>query len=44
VPPKGHVKLRAELITAAELVQYGKASTQAAAEEFMSKAKAAVGS
>lgn len=44
VPPKGHVKLRAELITAAEMVQYGKASTQQAAEEFMSKAKAAVGS
>lgn len=43
VPPKGHVKLRSELITAAETVQYGKATTQQAAEEFMSKAKAAVG-
>jgi multiple sugar transport system substrate-binding protein len=44
VPPKGHVKLRAELITAAETVQYGKASSQQAAEDFIAKAKAAVGS
>jgi multiple sugar transport system substrate-binding protein len=44
VPPAGHVKLRSELITAAETVQYGKASAQQAAEDFIAKAKAAVGS
>jgi len=42
VPPKGHVKLRSELITAAETVQYGKATPQQAAEDFLAKAKAAV--
>jgi multiple sugar transport system substrate-binding protein len=42
VPPKGHVKVRAELITAAENVQFGKATTQQAAEDFVAKAKAAV--
>ena len=38
----GHVKLRSELITAAETVQYGKATPQQAAEDFLAKAKAAV--
>jgi multiple sugar transport system substrate-binding protein len=44
VPPMGHVKLRTELITAAELVQYGKADSKQAADDFIAKAKAAVGS
>jgi len=42
VPPKGHTKIRADLITAAETVQYGRATPQQAAEDFISKAKAAV--
>jgi len=42
VPPKGHVKVRQELINAAESVQFGKATTKQAAEDFLAKAKAAV--
>jgi multiple sugar transport system substrate-binding protein len=42
VPPKGHVKVRQELITAAENVQYGKTTTQQSAEDWVAKAKAAV--
>lgn len=42
VPPKGHVKVRQELINAAESVQYGRATTQQAAEDWLAKAKAAV--
>jgi multiple sugar transport system substrate-binding protein len=42
VPPKGHVKVRALLTTAAESVQYGKATAAAAAEQFLKEANAAL--
>jgi multiple sugar transport system substrate-binding protein len=42
VPPKGHVKVRALLITYAENVQYGKATPAAAADAFLKEANAAV--
>ncbi len=42
VPPKGHVKVRALLITHAESVQYGKATSAAAAEAFIKEADAAL--
>lgn len=42
VPPKGHVKVRALLITTAESVQYGKATSAAAAEQFLKEANAAL--
>ncbi|HEX6682318.1 MAG TPA: ABC transporter substrate-binding protein [Candidatus Limnocylindrales bacterium] len=43
VPPKGHVKARALLITIAESVQYGKASSADAADQFIKEANAALG-
>jgi multiple sugar transport system substrate-binding protein len=42
VPPKGHVKVRQLLITYAENVQYGKATSAAAADAFLKEANAAV--
>ena len=44
VPPKGHVKARALLITHAESVQYGKATPEAAAEAYLKEANAAIAS
>lgn len=42
VPPKGHVKVRALLTTTAESVQYGKATSAAAADQFLTEANAAL--
>ncbi|MCP2325786.1 multiple sugar transport system substrate-binding protein [Hamadaea flava] len=42
VPPKGHVKVRSLLITYAENVQYGKATSAAAADAFLKEANAAL--
>ncbi|MFI1988563.1 ABC transporter substrate-binding protein [Actinoplanes sp. NPDC020271] len=42
VPPKGHSKVKTELIKAAEAAQFGTATTAAAAEQFFSAAQAAV--
>ncbi len=42
VPPKGHVKARALLITHAESVQYGKADSAAAADAYLKEANAAL--
>jgi len=44
VPPKGHVKVRATLITIAESVQYNKATSAAAADQFIKEANAALAS
>jgi multiple sugar transport system substrate-binding protein len=43
-PPKGHSKVRAALLTAAESVQFGKATPQQAAETFVSEANSALAS
>lgn len=42
VPPKGHVKARQLLITIAESVQYGKADSAAAADQYLKEANAAL--
>ncbi|GAA5187888.1 hypothetical protein GCM10023322_37240 [Rugosimonospora acidiphila] len=42
VPPKGHSQVKTLLVTAAESVQYKKASPSAAASSFLSQAKAAI--
>jgi len=42
VPPKGHVKVRALLTTIAESVQYNKATSAAAADQFLKEANAAL--
>jgi multiple sugar transport system substrate-binding protein len=42
VPPKGHTQIRTILTTAAESVQSGKATPQAAAEQFVTQATAAL--
>ncbi|WP_027346578.1 ABC transporter substrate-binding protein [Hamadaea tsunoensis] len=42
VPPKGHVKVRSLLITYAENVQYAKATSAAAADQFVNEANAAI--
>jgi multiple sugar transport system substrate-binding protein len=42
VPPKGHSKVKTELIKAAEAAQFGTATPAAAAEQFFSAAQAAV--
>ncbi len=42
-PPKGHSKVKTLLVTVAESVQYGKASSQAAADQFMTQAQTALG-
>jgi multiple sugar transport system substrate-binding protein len=42
VPPKGHVKVRATLTTIAESVQFGKADSAAAADQFLKEANAAI--
>lgn len=41
-PPKGHSKIRSALVTAAESVQFGKATPRQAAETFVSEANAAL--
>ncbi|MFY1633957.1 ABC transporter substrate-binding protein [Solwaraspora sp. WMMB335] len=41
-PPRGHVRIRALLITAAESVQAGQATPRQAAEEFLAQANAAL--
>lgn len=43
VPPKGHVKVRATLTTIAESVQFNKATSAAAADQFLKEANAALG-
>jgi multiple sugar transport system substrate-binding protein len=43
-PPKGHSKIKSALVTAAESVQFGKATPQQAAEAFVSEANAALAS
>ncbi|MEH1013326.1 extracellular solute-binding protein [Micromonospora sp. CPCC 206060] len=43
VPLKGHSKVRAELIKAAEEAQYGRATPAKAAEQFIAACKAAIG-
>jgi multiple sugar transport system substrate-binding protein len=42
VPPKGHVKVRAVLTTVAEGVQFGKADSAAAADQFLKEANDAL--
>ncbi|MEU6077910.1 extracellular solute-binding protein [Micromonospora sp. NPDC047074] len=42
VPLKGHSKVRAELIKAAENAQYGRASSAEAAEQFIAACKSAI--
>lgn len=42
VPPKGHSKVKSELIKAAEAAQFGTATPDKAAEQFFSAAQAAV--
>lgn len=42
VPPKGHVKVRSLLTTIAESVQYNKATSAAAADQFLKEANAAL--
>jgi multiple sugar transport system substrate-binding protein len=43
VPPKGHSTVRSELVKAAENAQYGRATPAAAAQQFFTAAKAAIG-
>ena len=43
VPPKGHAKVRSELIRIAESVIYGKSTVAAGAAEFVTSAKTAIG-
>ncbi|MDG4767673.1 ABC transporter substrate-binding protein [Solwaraspora sp. WMMD406] len=43
-PPRGHTRIRALLITAAESVQSGSATPQEAAEQFLAQANAALAS
>jgi multiple sugar transport system substrate-binding protein len=43
-PPKGHSKVRSALVTAAESVQFGKATPQQAAETFINEANTALSS
>jgi multiple sugar transport system substrate-binding protein len=44
VPPKGHSKIKSSLVTAAESVQFGKASPQQAAQTFVNDANSALAS
>ncbi|MGC9664971.1 ABC transporter substrate-binding protein [Planosporangium sp. 12N6] len=41
-PPKGHSKIKTQLVGSAEAVQYGKATPQQAAEQFVSQAAEAL--
>jgi multiple sugar transport system substrate-binding protein len=43
VPPKGHAKVRTELIRVAEEVTYGRQTPQQGAAAFVTAAKAAIG-
>ena len=43
VPPKGHSKVKSELIRIAEEVTYGKATPEQGAKDFVTAAKTAIG-
>jgi multiple sugar transport system substrate-binding protein len=43
-PPKGHAKIKTQLVTSAESVQFGKATASAAAQDFVTQANNALSS
>jgi multiple sugar transport system substrate-binding protein len=43
VPPKGHSKVKTELIRIAEGVTYGRETPEQGAKDFVTAAKAAIG-